>query len=388
MPQNWKTYKLEEIAGVIDSLHQTPQYDEVGFPMVRVTDIKGGYLKLDNTFKVNTQVFEQFSKKYKPKKFDIVMSRVGTYGISSIVTDETPFCLGQNTVVIAPNYDPHFLFYSLNSSEVKAQIEAEVTGSTQKTISLKSIRNLKINLPPLPEQRAIASILSALDDKIELNLQMNKTLEEMAMALYKHWFVDFGPFKDGKFVESELGMIPEGWEVNELGNIARVIAGGDKPKFYSQLKSEECPIPIFSNGISDEGLYGYTNIPRITDESLTVSARGTIGCVFLRMEPFFPIVRLVSVTPEKNHITTKFLYFFLKNQNISGTGTTQQQLTVPDFKTTKILIPEISLVIRFSDFADSVFERIQCSKKEIEILKEERDSLLPKLISGEIAIKN
>ncbi|MDZ7604415.1 MAG: hypothetical protein U5K79_02255 [Cyclobacteriaceae bacterium] len=80
-----------------------------------------------------------------------------------------------------------------------------------------------INLPPFPSNAAIASILGALDDKIELNLEMNKTLEEMAMALYKHWFVDFGPFRDGNFVESELGMIPEGWEVKSIGELYKTI---------------------------------------------------------------------------------------------------------------------------------------------------------------------
>jgi len=95
----------------------------------------------------------------------------------------------------------------------------------KKALTISSLRKIEISIPELEEQKAIASILSALDNKIELNLQTNRTLEEMAMALYKHWFVDFGPFQNGNFIETELGSIPEGWEVKTVGDEVKVIGG-------------------------------------------------------------------------------------------------------------------------------------------------------------------
>jgi type I restriction enzyme S subunit len=187
----WKEYKLGEIADIIDSLHKTPTYSNTGYPMVRVTDIKGGFLTVKNTFRVSKDVFDEFSKRHEAKRGDIVMSRVGSYGITCLVKDEINFCLGQNTLFIIPKQNPNFLFYFLNSSNAKNQIEGLSTGSTQKTISLKSIKDISVSVPDLPTQTAIAEILSSLDDKIELNNKINQELENLAQTLFKQWFIDF-----------------------------------------------------------------------------------------------------------------------------------------------------------------------------------------------------
>jgi len=116
--------------------------------MVRVTDIQGGYLELSGTFKVSEDTYEEFSKKHKPKHGDLVFSRVGTYGSVSFVKNSTPFCLGQNTVFIVPKINPYFLFYFLNSPYAHHQINCFATGSTQKTISLASIKSIEVFTPP------------------------------------------------------------------------------------------------------------------------------------------------------------------------------------------------------------------------------------------------
>lgn len=165
-------------------------------------------------------------------------------------------------------------------------------------------------------------------------------------------------------------------------------AGGDKPSVVSEQLSEDCPYPIYSNGVTNEGLYGYTYNAKIFDESVTVSARGTIGFVCLRHIPYVPIVRLVTLIPNKNQVSAKYLYCWLKSIHIAGTGTTQQQLTVPQFKSTEILLPDTDTMARFTDIADSLFNKIWSNQDENERLASLRDSLLPKLMSGELDIYN
>lgn len=232
------------------------------------------------------------------------------------------------------------------------------------------IMNWDISLPPLDEQRHIASILTSLDDKIDLLRRENATLEAMAETLFRQWFV----------VEAK-----EEWEEVRLEDIAVLNAGGDKPKNVSSIRTKDLSVPIYSNGIENEGLYGYTDKPKILDESVTISARGTIGFVVLRTEPFVPIVRLITMQP-KDYVTSKFLYFWAKNQNINGTGTTQQQLTVPDFKQTKVLLPKKGLIEEFTSVVNQYYNKILTNKQQINTLIQTRDGLLPKLMDGEIKV--
>ena len=238
--------------------------------------------------------------------------------------------------------------------------------------------------------------MSAFDDKIELLREQNQTLETLAQTIFKEWFVHFNfPDKDGKpyrdnggeMVASELGEIPKGWRVDELGNVASIIAGGDKPKNVTSQKTGRNIIPIYSNGIKNEGLYGYTDTARIFEESVTVSARGTIGFVCLRMEPYLPIVRLLSIIPNKKDLSSKYLFFWLKNYDINGFGTTQQQLTVPVFKKSEILIAASAVINQFTEIVDSIYYKIKNNTAQIQTLSKTRDTLLPKLMTGEIRVK-
>lgn len=184
---------LEDVAEVIDSLHKTPSYTNSGFPMVRVTDVKYGELQLDKTLKVDEATFSEFSRRYTPKPGDIVITRVGTYGVSAQVKDIN-FCLGQNTAAIIPKLiNPRYLYAALNSSFLRGQIESSVVGSTQKTISLKCIKALKIPRLNEESESAIAELIGGIDDRIALLRETNATLEAIAQALFKSWFVDFDP---------------------------------------------------------------------------------------------------------------------------------------------------------------------------------------------------
>lgn len=153
----WKM--LDEVSDIYDSLHQTPQYSDNGLSMIRVTDIKGGYINLDKTLKVNYDVFANFTKKYRPKKNDLVMSRVGSYGNVGIIPIDDSACMGQNTVVIHPNINSKYLFHILVSEIGQSFIERNVGGGNQKTLSLKSIKAIPIPILSDKEQERIANIL-------------------------------------------------------------------------------------------------------------------------------------------------------------------------------------------------------------------------------------
>lgn len=287
---------------------------------------------------------------------------------------EGKFNAYQRTYVINPtteNVDIKYLYYCLGLS--LKSLKSISQGTSTKFLTATIINNLPIKLPSIRSQKQIVSILSSLDNKIKLNRRINENLEQQAQALFKSWFVDN---KNNKL------------QYYELGDITLITAGGDKPSVYSKDLTEQCRIPIYSNGTENEGLYGYTTSAKINSASITISARGTIGYVCLRTEPYVPIVRLISVVPNIENLSAEYLYLWALTQNINGTGTTQQQLTVPNFRHTLIGIPTKEKMIRFNNIVFPIFQRIVINKNENKILSQLRDTLLPRLMSGKLEIKD
>ena len=375
----WKTYKLGELAtikggkrlpkGVL--LQSTPN----SHPYIRIRDLgKTRILELDSTYEYVDDLTQKSIARYIVEKGDILLSIVGTIGLVGIVgeslhlANQTENCV---KLINLNKVDRLYLYYYLSSKIGQIEIHKGIVGAVQAKLPIKNIENIEISLPPLAEQKRIADILSAIDDKIELNRRINANLEQQAQALYKSWFVDNK--KDD-------------WEEVELGDIATILAGGDKPEIYVEKQTDDCKVPIYSNGIDNEGLFGYTRCAKIYEHSITISARGTIGFVCLRTEPYVPIVRLISVIPQYNNLSAEYLYLWAITQNISGTGTTQQQLTIPYFKKTKIIIPNQELLIKFNKVISPIFITLKKNKTEIYNLSNLRDTLLPKLMSGEIKV--
>ena len=206
----------------------------------------------------------------------------------------------------------------------------------------------------------------AITDRIALKKQINDNLAATAQAIYRKTFVD----------DIDAANLPENWHFSALGDVANLSAGGDRPAVFSDFQTESCPVPIFSNGIEDEGLYGFTDKAKICEESVTVSARGTVGYVFLREEPYVPIVRLISVVPNKVYVTAKYLYFALSSIDLHSTGTSQQQITVPDFKKRQILVPCNSAMADFISNVEPLFAYIKQNKAEIRTLSALQNNFL------------
>ena len=312
-------------------------------------------------------------------KGDIVIASAGqgfTRGQSSMVMIDT--YVNQSVIVIHPNdkVNNFYLLYNLKFRYPELR-QLSDHASTRGSLTTKIIKDLDINLPDLNTQNKIANIIQYFDKKIETNKKINRNLLQLSKVTFKNWFVDFEPFG---------GVQPNDWKICTLEDVCDLNAGGDKPEVVSDQITDSCIYPIYSNGLDNDGLYGYTNHAKIFDECVTVSARGTIGFVCLRHTPYVPIVRLVSVIPKKEFISAKYLYLFLDRLNIIGTGTTQQQLTIPDFKKTEIFVPTLDIVESFTNHLNPIFDKIWIQEEEIKKLSKLRDTLLAKLMSGEIDV--
>ena len=180
--------------------------------------------------------------------------------------------------------------------------------------------------------------------------------------------------------------LPPAWRQMTLEDVAEMSVGGDKPQIITTQKTKECQYPVYSNGTNNEGLYGFTVEYKVSEESVTVSARGTIGFVCLRHIPFTPIVRLITIMPCTKIMSAKYLYLWLRNIKINGTGTTQQQLTIPYFRKTEITVPSTAEMKEFTETVNPLFEKIWLNQAEKMKLIGIRDALLPRLMSGEIDV--
>ena len=429
MGSDWEESLLSDVAEVIDSRHKTPAYSENGHPMVRVVDVNGGVLKLKDTKKVSDEVYEYFARGRDPEVGDLVISRVGSYGVVSYVNTNEKFCLGQNTAFIIPKINSRFLYYQLTSPDLKWQIEQFVVGAVQKTISLKSIRQFKIKIPSSQEQKAIAHILGSLDDKIELNRQMNETLESMAQALFKSWFVDFDPVIDNalaagnpipdvfaeraeqrygvianakkaskagvpfkgyennhhalfpsefEFTE-EMGWIPKGWKAGSISDLFELHRGFD----LSATKRVKGQIPVYSAG----GIHGAHNVSKIEAPGIITGRSGVIGKVFLSHTSFWPLNTTLYIR-EFRGCGPYYAFHFLKNIDLEvyNSGSAVPSLNRNFVHSTSTFIPNHKPLESYELQGGGLFRKIKANDIESENLCKLRDTLLPKLLSGELRI--
>ena len=249
---------------------------------------------------------------------------------------------------------PDFLMLIFKRDDFDRNCWFRTDGSVRGGITWNDICEIELPVPNLKEQEKIVNTYNAITKRIQLKQKINENLEKTAQTVYRKMFIEDAD---------------ENWKSMKLGELAELSAGGDKPECFSITETEKCNIPIFSNGIENYGLYGFTDKPKITKESVTVSARGTIGFPCLRLKPYFPIIRLISVTPNETYTDAIYLYYYLKNTNIVSSGTTQQQLTVPEFRETKIVVPNRNTVNEFSVKVRKLFYYQKENEKEISKLQ-------------------
>ena len=291
----------------------------------------------------------------------IPVARLEEYDVA-IISPAYPIFRVKDENLILPEY----LDMWFKRSEFDREAAFIAVGGVRGSMSWEEFAKMKLPVPSIEEQRKVVQAYKTITDRIALKKRINDNLEATAHAIYKNLFVE----------NVDMSDLPEDWFVSALGDVAELSAGGDRSLVYSDFPTEGCSVPIFSNGIDEEGLYGFTDKAKIFEESVTVSARGTVGYVFLREEPYVPIVRLISVIPNTKYVTAKYLYFALSLIDLQSTGTSQQQITVPDFKKRQVLVPSSSAMADFMGKIEPLFATIKQNKTEIKTLSVLRDSFL------------
>ena len=401
----WKEVTLGEISSKIgDGLHGTPKYDDEGpYYFINGNNLNCGKIIIkDDTKRVGEDEFVKNQKELNEQT--ILVSINGTIG--NVAKYNNELCiLGKSAcyINVIKEVDKEFIYYVLTSANFKRNITNEATGTTIKNVSLKQMREYKFNIPcNISDQRCIASILSSLDRKIELNNKINADLEEMAQAIFKNWFVDFEPFKDGKFVDSELGMIPEGWKVGTIGDIVEFQNGFT---FSSKDFSENGEYKIITiKSVQDgclvtEGSSKVTEYPtkmpaycKLQSGDILLSLTGNVGRCCLVTETNLLLNQRVAKIKAKECYDNSFSYalFRLKETKellISiSRGTAQANLSPVEASKLPMVIPSEDARKSFSMISDSIMNKIISIHIENSRLSLLRDTLLPRLMSGELEV--
>lgn len=356
-------------------------YYNGGIPWLNTNEVN--FCNIYSTSKTISQKgLDNSAAKYIPVNTVIIAMYGVTAGKSAIA--KIPLTTNQaccNLVIDEKQADYRYVYYFLKIQS--ENLNKLANGGAQQNLNSQIIKRFKIALPSLPVQNHIASILSTYDTLIENNMKRIRLLEKMAENLYKEWFVRFR-FPGHENVEMVDGL-PKGWKIERYGNIAEIIAGGDCPSNCTNIPTKDNTIPIYSNAISNEGLYGYTDKAKISSKCITVSARGTVGFVALRTTPFVPIVRLLAVIPHKKNIY--YLYHNSRHNNLEGNGTSQQQLTKPMLCKRKILMPTPNILNNFELTVEAMYKQIQNLQHQNALLARQRDLLLPRLMSGRLEVR-
>ncbi len=305
-----------------------------------------------------------YHNEYKVKAPGVVIGRSGTLGeVQFIDTDYWP----HNTSLYVSDFKgnfPKFIKYFLQlfgTGNVGG-------GSAVPTLNRNHLQALTVRVPPLPTQQKIAAILSSLDDKIELNNKINTNLEQQAQALFKNWFVDFEPFG---------GKMPEEWKVGKLSNLITVKYGKDHKKL------DDGKYPVYGSG----GIMRYVDKFLYDKESVLIPRKGTLNNVFYINEPFWSVDTMFYTEMKKENIA-KYVYFFVKGKDLNAmnAGSAVPSMTTEILNAIEVVIPSDEYLEKFENIVSPMFKQIKQCIIENENLASIRDTLLPKLMNGEIKI--
>ncbi|MBI4319047.1 MAG: restriction endonuclease subunit S [Chloroflexi bacterium] len=385
--QEWKLVPLPEYV----FLQEGPglrrwQWTNDGMKVINVTNIlDDGSVDVNNTDRyVSLDEFKNKYDHFAVEDGDIVVASSGnTYGkMGRVNRSHLPLMMNTSVVRFHPlNRDQlhsGYLYAFLRSPLFMNQVEAFVIGSAQPNFGPSHLNRMLIPLPPFPVQRKIAAILSAYDDLIENNTRRIKILEEMAQAIYKEWFVNFRfpGHEEIKMVASELGLIPEGWEVKKLGDVIELAYG-------KALKAEdrsEGPFPVYGSG----GIVGYHNRPLVDGPGIIVGRKGNVGSVYWSEEDFFPIDTVFYVNTSASMF---YVYYNLRAQHFFNNDAAVPGLNRGQAYRNQFLMPSHGLVKVFEDLVKPFFRQLKMLALKNTNLRATRDLLLPKLTSGEVDVE-
>lgn len=377
-------WKEVDICQLCDSVSETYKGNASEVVLINTSDVLDGKC-LNHEYVPNKKLKGQFKKTFR--KGDILYSEIRPANKRFCFVDFEPkdYIASTKLMVLRAHEDvaPQYLYQILRSNDTLTQLQmlAESRSGTFPQITYSELSNIMVSLPSQKAQKNIVSILSSLDRKIELNNKINADLEEMAQAIFKNWFVDFEPFKDGKFVDSELGMIPEGWKVGTLGELCNFKRG----KNLLTKNAIDEGVPVVAGGLEPSC---YHNVANTGAPVITVSGSGA-NAGFMRMY-HVPVwasdCSFIDISCENFY----FVYCFLKvNSKLlkhAQTGAVQPHVKPSDIHDFELVIPDKESIYDFQDKVKPFFDKIASIQKENSRLSLLRDTLLPRLMSGELEV--
>ncbi|HAR6198492.1 TPA: restriction endonuclease subunit S [Staphylococcus pseudintermedius] len=415
----FKEYYLGELCEIKSSKRiYAKDYVNKGIPFYRSKEIieKSKGLDISQNLYIDNKKFEEIEEKHGiPETGDLLLTSVGTLGVPYIVKNEK-FYFKDGNLTWFTNFksllNQYYLFYWFKSKEGKGEINRVTIGSTQKALTIKNLRYLKITLPDKKNQFKIINLIQKIENKLENNKQVIANLEELSQTIFKHWFVDFefpdendNPYKSsgGEMVDSELGMIPKGWEIITINDFANnnVITGKTPStkikENYSETGIPFLTIPDMHNDIfalNTERYISELGIEKLIKKvlpknSLSISCIATPGLVCIIANDTLTNQQINSFTPNKNALY--YLYFKLKSmkdyiRDLGSGGSATLNLNKTQFSKIKLVKPINEILYKYDKLVSPNFKMILNIQKEIQQLTQLRDTLLPKLMSGEIEI--
>ncbi|WP_373547069.1 restriction endonuclease subunit S [Chamaesiphon sp.] len=416
----WKESKIHTLCeAIIDCVNKTaPTVEKVTpYRMIRTSNVKDGCIDLSSTNYVTEDIFTKWTRRSTLKKGDIVLTGEAPLGELGKIIDGKNLFLGQRLMMYRPNVnivDPDFLFYAFLSREVKHQIKSCGMGSTVEHMRVADCSEIIVKHPDLGQQKEIGKTLSLLDAKIDNLKRQNETLEEIARSIFKHWFIDFEfPNPDGKpykssggaMVRSDLGDIPEGWRVGKLGDVGKIITGKTPSTQSPELWGEDLPF-ITPTDFKNYGKYilgAERKISRLAStkfknyiipkNSIIVTCIGSdMGKVVKTAISCMTNQQINSIILFDKIYFHEYIFNYLKNQykllrNIALGGSTMPIINKTAFSDIEIIIPCSESLNIFENIISPLNDKIINNDSSIQILTKTRDALLPKLMSGQIRVK-
>ena len=370
--EEWKEYKLGEAAIPVRDRIETSCLDSSSY--ISTENM------LPNKAGVTLSSGIPSGNAIKFKNGDVLISNIRPYFKKIWRANKDGGCSADVICLRASNeVDPLFLYYLLSQDLFFDYVMQGAKGTKMPRGDKNQIMQWPIMLPSIKEQQDISSILKSLDDKIEVNRRINENLEQQAQALFKSWFVDFEPFKDQPFVESELGMIPQGWRVKLLGSIIDIKYGKDHKKLLVG------DIPVYGSG----GLIRYAEKALYSGESVLIPRKGTLNNVMYVDEAFWTVDTMFYSIPKIANVMP-FIYIFLCNRNLSSmnAGSAVPSMTTEILNNMKLVLPPPDLLGKFNSVFSSLFLKEKKNEIESRRLAELRDTLLPRLMSGELKVSD
>lgn len=434
---SWSNYtRADEFCeSVRDGTHDSPKPVAVaGKPLITSKHIKGGNLDLENSYSISEDDFDKINKRSLVEKWDVLISMIGTLGQVFLVNEAPTYAIKNIGLFKTKSEDDGtWLSYYLQSPPAKNFIDTNSQGSTQQYLSLKTLRSFPILVPPSEQdKKAVNLVLSEIDKLIELNRKTNSTLEEIAKAIFKSWFVDFDPVRakakgrptglpseisdlfPDELVESEIGEIPKGWEVKTLGDCNFEIESGRRPKGGIDKSLNDGIPSVGAESIDSIGKFDYAKVKHVTLEFASSVKKGWVKNFDVALykdggKPgqFIPRVGLYGEDfPFKKFLVNEhvfllrsallgqvYLYYLVSSNAIldqliarGSAKAAQPGLNQEEVRTSYFKSPDSVVLYVFNDIVTPIVKRQLMLGKENLILQELRDTLLPKLISGELRI--